>query len=272
MGPPTKSVLLPKVFPLSLVNLGQLLPNPLNPSFNSCVPEGPITEDDYSKLEEKEYIARLTLEKSGKLKASLTKLFGVFFGVRTANAMGLYAPTAFHLELKQPEAMLRRVVEEPEVQAWLNEMAQYRRPVYFVVGLQVIIDAVFKQQINKRGEAGVNLHVPLGVAGRFSAHSGAGPTGLVKGEGYVEGKILGESVLGILVRKVDYKLRNSSDRPTLLEESVWKYPYERVKGDREEESLELAVSIGDYVGDDDLGDMSDGLGEDDDDEDDEDDD
>ena len=269
MSPPTKSVLLPKVFPLSLINLGQLLPNPLNPSFNSCIPERPITEDDYSKLEESEYTATLTLEKSGKLKASFTKLFGAFFGVRTANMIGLYAPTAFHLELKQPDATLRTVVQEPGVQAWLNDMAQYRKPVYFVVGLQVIIDGVFRQKIDKGGEAGVNVRVPLEAMG-LSAHAGVGATGLIKGEGYVEGKVLGENVLGILVRKVNYKLRNSRDRPTLVEESVWKYPYERVKGDREEEPLELAVSIGDYAGGDDLGDMSDGLGEDEDDEDDED--
>jgi len=124
MSLPTKSVLLPKVFPLSLVNLGQLLPNPLNPSFNSGIPERPITEDDYSKLEESEYATTLTLEKSGKLKASFTKLFGAFFGVRTANAIGLYAPMAFHLELKQPDVTFRKVVQEPEIQVWSTDMAQ----------------------------------------------------------------------------------------------------------------------------------------------------
>ncbi|CAZ80991.1 unnamed protein product [Tuber melanosporum] len=263
MSPPTKSVLLPKVFPLSLVNLGQLLPNPLNPSFSSCIPERPITEDDYSKLEESEYTATLTLEKSGKLKASFTKLFGAFFGVRTVNTIGLYARTAFHLELIQPDAIFRKVVQESEVQAWLNEMAQYHKPVYFVVGLQVIIDGVFKQRIDRSEEAGISMHVPLEAVG-LPAHGSAQATGLVKGEGYVEGKVLGENVLGILVRKVNYKIRNSGDRPTLVEESVWKYPYERVKGDREEEALVLEVSIGDHVGDDDLGGMSDGLGEEDD--------
>ena len=246
------------------------MPNPLNPSFNSCIPKRPITEGDYSKLEESEYAATLTLEKSGKLKASFTKLFGAFFGVRTANTIGLYAPTAFHLELKQPDATFRKVVQEPEVQVWLNDMAQYRKPVYFIVGLQVIIDGVFKQKIDKSGEAGVNLHVPLEVMGLPSAHGSVGATGLIKGEGCVEGKVLGETVLGILVRKVNYKLRNSRDHPMLVEESVWKYPYERVKGDREEESLELGVSIGDYVGDDDLGDMSDGSSEDEDEDEDED--
>ena len=79
MSPQTKSILLPKVFPLSLVNLGQLLPNPLSSSINSCISKRLIT-DDYLKLEKSEYTATLTLEKSGKLKVSFTKLFRVFFG------------------------------------------------------------------------------------------------------------------------------------------------------------------------------------------------
>ena len=84
MSPQTKSILLPKL-PLSLVNLGQLLPNPLSSSINSCISKRLIT-DDYLKLEKSEYTATLTLEKSGKLKVSFTKLFRVFFGVGAAKA------------------------------------------------------------------------------------------------------------------------------------------------------------------------------------------
>ncbi|CUS09401.1 unnamed protein product [Tuber aestivum] len=268
MSPPPKSVLLPKVFPPSLVNLGQLLPDPRDPSLDPCIPERPATEDDYAKTVYSGYTTTVTLDESARLSVSLTNLFGALFGARKASTIDLHAPTAYHIVLKQPDTIFSRVVQEPDVQNWLNRMAQFHRRVYFIVGLQVIIDGVLKQKIDTSSEASVNVCAPLEAAG-LPVHVSAETTGFVKGEGFMEGTILGENVLGVLVRRVCYKIERPSSRPTLDHKSAWRYPCERVRGAQEEEVLELVVSMGDDVGDDDLGDLgdgSDGDGDDDDDE------
>ncbi|PWW79013.1 hypothetical protein C7212DRAFT_356226 [Tuber magnatum] len=204
------SCMQPHLNPLSLVNA--------NPSLDSCIPERPTRENDYATTVNSDYTTAVTLDKSAKLRVSFTNPFGALFGAERANTTDFPASTASDIPL--------------------NRTAQFYIRVYFIVGLQVIIDGVLRQRIDRSGQASVNMCAPLPV------HVSAETTSFVKREGFVEGMIWGKYP-GVLVRRVNYKVRYFGGYPKLALGSSWRYPCEKVRGEQEEEVLELVVSMGD---------------------------
>src|SRR3954471_14429667 len=138
MSSAPRSVLLPKLFPKELLALGQLLPNPLNPSISnfssSILSVGP--ELTIPAEPEAPYSSFVSLEREGRFSVSLTRLLGLHIGAKHGNFLKIDADAMEYTSLKTPETVFESICNDDSAKEWMKTMAMYKKDFYIVVGLQ----------------------------------------------------------------------------------------------------------------------------------------
>ena len=243
MSPVPKAILLPKLLPFDLVDIGYLLPKPLYPSISSrpvSVPDEectkPHVENDYKTI--------VSTRGDGGIKASLTHLFGLKIGKEQTNVIQIEAEVMTYRTLKNADATFSTICEDNATREWISKMHLYRKKIYFVVGIQTLENAHFQREVLSRASGSVALDVAqLPIDAQLKASLSAGEMG--KGESRVSG------VFGIEVRKIKCTVRNEGE-VTLGDECSWSFTTERVKGAGQPTPQKICVSLDDFVDEEDL--------------------
>lgn len=240
-----RAVLLPKLFPLDLLTLGEFLTNPLQPTVNSHVAKD-IALDPTAILSarpEAPYKTFVSLEKEGRFSVTFTKLLGLNVGAKRGNFLKIEAEEMLYRTLKHPEAIFRSICESDEAsKQWIANMALYRKDFYFVVGLQELKNARFQRVVLREGDGSGHITLPLEHTGQLPIEAGV----KVSGKGFGMADVIVNGIFGIEVRRVKCKVGKVGD-PVVTEQISWVFAHEKTKGSREEERERVYVELGDSI-------------------------
>lgn len=232
----TQSYFLPKVFPAELFTLGQFVSNPLTPTIF------PFTGVETGEIVEAEpeipFETAVAVDKRGWLGIKVPKLFELAGSGDSSRFLGVKAEEMRYRVLKDPDAVFKKTIQNSEsAREWLSEMKLNGQRAHMVIGLEELKNADFFKIKSAKGEGGAYVavpvdNIPVQLGGKFSRSAAAVAHSKVNG------------VFGIEVREVNLKTANPGDAK-LSTNLSWKFSYERVKGDQEEEDLRLYAELGD---------------------------
>ncbi|KAJ6124108.1 hypothetical protein N7471_011425 [Penicillium samsonianum] len=240
--PTTNAVLLPKVFPKDLISLGQLIRNPLIPNvdtYTKCCAH--VTDDDTTDPNPEEpYKTIVSTDTRGRFNIALTKYLGFKANAQSTNLLSIEAQKLEYRALKNASDVFKRICKDPDVKSWIGEMARYKAPCYFVIGIQVLHDAEFTRAILRGGGGGGYVTVPLEATAQIPLHieGELGADSFGSGSGKVNG------VFGIEVQRLDFHT-SSPQEPALKSDVSWHWSYQRVKGTQQEEDKILTIKLKD---------------------------
>ena len=238
-------ILLPKLFPTNLLTLGQFLPNPLCPTVNPFVTRSALLRpDDYTETQPTPYQALVPLDRKGRFSIGLIRSLSLELSSRTAEFIHIKSGEHTYRTLRNSDAMFIRVCESSEARKWMEQMAVYKKPFYFVVGLQELKKATIQRAVLKRGDGGEYFTVPLDANITVPTHAFGNLS--TKGFAMSESQKI-EGIFGIEVRRVRCRVKNPGE-PLLDEKISWKYTYQMVKGTQQGKEVEMCFGLDTLVG------------------------
>ncbi|KAH8901499.1 hypothetical protein GQ53DRAFT_740382 [Thozetella sp. PMI_491] len=241
MAPPDE-VLLPKVFPIDLVSLGQLVRNPLVPNVDTYRGgSASVGPDDISTPDAEEpFSAIVSTDIKGRFNVGLTRYLGFKTSGKSTNLISIKAERLERCTLKDTGKVFRDICKSKNAQDWINDMILHKAPCYFVIGLQILRGAELKRAILKEGSVGGYATVPLEATQSLPIHV----SGELSASGF--GQSTGKSitgVFGIQVQRLDSRIAKAGE-PRLGQEVSWKWTYQRVKGTQaHEEDRQLSLVL-----------------------------
>jgi hypothetical protein len=232
------TVLLPYVISSSVLQLGQLLCNPLVPEWNSFIPSENVTKTielaDPSPTAP--FHAKVSLDSRGWLRAMLADAFGIgFFSGSTTN-LNVVAEEMTFTGLKNADAALQIICSEENARNWIRNKKD--KPIYFVTGLGILTNAKFEYTVGDVAGGHVTATVPFDATGSVPVSGTAGH--LIGNFASSEGSVNG--IYSCRLLKAKWKWLRKEEMPEWENKVHWKFVYEQIKGsvrDDKEFGLEL---------------------------------
>jgi hypothetical protein len=234
MSPATQSYFLPKVFPSELFTLGQFVSNPLTPTIFpfTGVQTGEIAEAE----PEIPFETVACVDKRGWLGLKVPRLIEIGGGGDSGRLLCIKAEEMRYRTLKDPDTVFKKTLEHSEeARKWMSEMKLNGQRAHMVIGLSELKNAQFFKAKLTKGDGGAYVtipvdNIPVQLGGRFSQNAAALANSTVNG------------VFGIEVREIALETGNKGDAK-LSNKLSWKFSYERVKGEQDEEDLRLYAEL-----------------------------
>jgi hypothetical protein len=217
-------------FEVDDVLLGSLVPDVRYPNQDALTLIKPLSEDKFSKREQKNFNGVLDSDKQKSFRAQLTKL--LTFSVKTSQSenLTLEAVKGWIYELRQPKTLFKELCGKNEVRTWLREGLETQQDSYFVVGLRTFEHAAVGKGLKSAKGVDVSGSVPVGEVVKANTALDPGDAADVEVEvENTETKNAEESfetedelVYAIEYRKIIMKKRQP-DTPILSTDNVWRY-------------------------------------------------
>jgi hypothetical protein len=234
-------VLLPLLFPSDLVGIGYMLHNPLNPS-NNPLPLSPDPEECTEPKLHHEYQTIASVGANHSFTATLGSLLGLGASAKHSNIIRIDAETMTYTTLKNADGTFSRICQDEATRTWINRMHQYRKKIYFVIGVQSLQGAQLRRVMLDQSNGSIEALLPLEQAS-LPVHAEIKASASVDGLGYVSSKVSG--IFGIEVRKVNVVTREGE--PTLYDNCSWRYATDKVKSAGGQVPKSISVSLGDCL-------------------------
>ena len=248
MTPPIETVFQPHLLSTEMVHIGALMPKPLQPTVNPLIPDPPVSGYTDARTDEP-YITFVSHKRGGGFTAAFSKFFTGFVSADSVIGFKVQAAKARWPELKNSDETFRKLCQKKSTRVWINDMIRYRKPIYFIVGLQVVKDAVFTQVIRRTGKGGIEAVIPLESV-EIPVDAKVQAQLYKEGHSYVGFKTVGEAVMGIEVREVLYNFKRSVEE-ILQDEVKWVYPSLIEKGgEKGKTDRFVGLRLGRYVSED----------------------
>nr|OQO29679.1 hypothetical protein B0A51_02584 [Rachicladosporium sp. CCFEE 5018] len=253
------TALLPKVFPKDAIQLGRLVPIPLEPTVRAFEPPADLlSEQDVVNAEpEKPYQWTGFRRKEAHGNMNILRLLRGSANAGRAEYTEILAEEGQYAALKDSDAVFRKLCQQSQTaRIWMQDMAVYGRPFYIVIGLQTIKNAEFRCSSAKGGafEAGGSIPLEHSQVLQLCVDAGASDFAANNGKATTSG------VLGIEVRRVDCQIRRKEQKimqrqqqkdqqnsalPVVLTDTIsWAYSIQRTKGGPAQENTEeVALSL-----------------------------
>jgi hypothetical protein len=177
------------------------------------------------------------VDKRGWLGFKIPQLVDFGGGASSGTLLYIKAKEMLYRTLKNPDTVFDQTVTQKEnAREWLNAIALQRSKAYMVVGLEELKDAQFFKARAVKGEGGVWMaipidSIPLQLGGQFSRNATALATSSVNG------------IFGIEVREITLHEKTHDD-PKLSTKVSWRFSYERIKGEQDDEGRKLYAELG----------------------------
>lgn len=219
----SQTLILPTPLSSSSVALGQLLSDPLNSKLNSFKPALKPAFNKPTALSNYEDI--ISQDDEGNFISSIGKETTTH-----DKSVVLNADTMSLTSLMDPVAAFEALRHDTETQAFLRKSAQAHQPLYFVTGIQKLMNASYKRTPAKEGwtaeATGHQTRLPMHVR-RDSAELES------------EEEDFGESVLAVELKKVTCRY-GAKDEPHTLADIDYVWTYHNL----EEPDMQLSIGLG----------------------------
>ncbi|MCJ1327663.1 hypothetical protein MMC10_004335 [Thelotrema lepadinum] len=203
-------ILLPQLFPVHLVKLGQFLPYPLRPTIDSFDPSKTL-----HLTEPEDYIAYPpfpfeVLMPSDRKRSHIHRRLLSRIGIGTASEyIHLKSDESVYRTLTNSNAIFKKACSSPEARSWLQTRAmRSKSPLYFVVGLQVLKNPIIIRSLRPRSSDSTNSPSSTRPVAVADAKRAAG-------------------IVGIEVRRVEYNVRSVGEPILEEDETMWNYTFQR---------------------------------------------
>ena len=202
-------ILLPQLFPIHLVKLGQFLPYPLRPTIDSFDPFRNIhfnEPEDYIVYPPFPFEVLMPLDrKRWPISRRLLSRIGVGAASEYTH---LKSDESVYRTLTNSNATFKRACSFPEARNWLQTRAmRSKSPLYFVVGLQVLKNPTLIRSLRSQSPESTGSRLNPRTAAISDVKRAAG-------------------IVGIEVLRVEYNFRGIGE-PILDEnETTWNYTFQ----------------------------------------------
>jgi hypothetical protein len=238
MSPAIKALFLPKLFPSSVFTLGEFVSHPLTPTVYPFreVQAGQVVDAD----PEAHYETIVCLDSKGWISLQLTRLIDFGASHDSGNLLSIKADEMRYRTLTDPDGTFHKTVADSEAaRKWLSDMALNGKKAYMVVGLQELKNAKFQKAKLSKSEGHGYLTIPLDEAMQLPVKVGGG---MSRTAGALA-KSTVSGVFGIEVREINLKRAKPGDF-SLSDKISWKFSYERIKGQQDDEDMHLYADLG----------------------------
>jgi hypothetical protein len=230
---PSGLFFLPQPFPPNSLSLGQLLPNPLDPSSGPFFSASSLSAQDLREPHiQARYKDLVSFDEEGRLAASLS---GRKVDPSRKDLLLLLADEMEYRGLRNPNSAFDAICQDPAAVNYLRDRAAHKQPLYFVVGIQQLKNATYRSAVIEQGPLGISvaeapeseLSLPIHVRRDSTMDiSDSSATG----------------VFGFEVRKVQCRL-GRADEPHLLEDLDLSWNYHRSSEDDSQLSVGMSKEL-----------------------------
>lgn len=232
--------LLPKPLPADVLVVGQLLTHPLHPERDSFYPDKAHAEiDDLNDFHiQLRYKDLFSVDTEGRFMTNYGAKFDLGRIYRQPNLLTVKAEQMIQRTSQSPSQVFQAVCNDPEAREWIYEQVKAGKPLYVVLGLTELKNAVFKR--GKLRDAGASnrlnetpiekdANVPKPLRGRSESNLGGLGT-----EPHISG------VFGMDVRRVIARVTTPAE-PHSLEDIGYRWTYHDVPNSSNKEQLMIGL-------------------------------
>ncbi|KAH7079746.1 hypothetical protein FB567DRAFT_533260 [Paraphoma chrysanthemicola] len=236
--------LLPKPLPADLLTVGQLVTHPLHPERDGFYSQAAHEEvDDLNDYHiQLRYKDVFSVDSEGRFITNYGAKFDLGRIFRQPNLLSVKAEQMIQRTSQQPTQAFEAVCNDPEAQAWIYEQVKAGKPLYIILGITELKNAVFKRA--KLHDAGASnrlnesplerdAKVPKSLRGRQGPHLGG-----IGAEPTVSG------VFGMDVRHIKAKITTPAE-PHSLDDIGYRWYYHDIPGSANKE--QLMVGLGEQL-------------------------
>ncbi|KAH7396145.1 hypothetical protein BKA66DRAFT_409424 [Pyrenochaeta sp. MPI-SDFR-AT-0127] len=231
--------LLPKPLPADVLVVGQLLTHPLHPERDSFYPDKAHAEvDDLNDFHiQLRYKDVFSVDTEGRFMTNYGAKFDLGRIFRQPNLLTVKAEQMIQRTSQHPSQAFQAVCNDPEARMWISEQVKAGLPLYIVLGLTELKNAVFKRAklqdagaSNRLNETPIerDAKVPRPLRGRDSNLGGLGT------EPHISG------VFGMDVRRVTARITTPAE-PHALEDIGYRWYYYDVPDSTNKEQLMVGL-------------------------------
>ena len=202
-------ILLPQLFPVHLIKLGQFLPYPLRPTIDSF-----DTFRNIHFTEPEDYIAYPpfpfeVLMPLNRKRWPISRRLLSRIGIGAASEYThLKSDESIYRTLTNANATFKRACSSPEARSWLQTRAmRSKSPLYFVVGLQVLKNPTLIRSLRSRSPERTDSLLNPRTAAVPDVKRAAG-------------------IVGIEVMRVEYNIRGIEEPILNEDETTWNYTFQ----------------------------------------------
>ncbi|CAO2647339.1 Nn.00g082610.m01.CDS01 [Neocucurbitaria sp. VM-36] len=232
--------LLPKPLPADVLVVGQLLTHPLHPERDSFYPDKAHAEiDDLNDYHiQLRYKDLFSVDTEGRFMTNYGAKFDLGRIYRQPNLLTVKAEQMIQRTSQHPSQAFQAVCNDPEARTWIYEQVKAGKPLYIVLGLTELKNAVFKR--GKLRDAGASnrlnetpiekdAKVPQSLRGRSDSTLGGLGT-----EPHISG------VFGMDVRRVVARVTTPAE-PHSLDDIGYRWSYYDVPNSTNKEQLMIGL-------------------------------
>jgi hypothetical protein len=153
--------LLKEFLPLSALGLGWLADSLKTPTMDAHQLDKLLTDDDMLRSKGQDFEALVASANTNSFRLMLTRLLTNEHSRTNKDEVHLASVQVNRYQLRQPKALFRKLVQEEQARAWLNESIEGGRKSYMIVELQTAFDPSLSQAHDKKHSTDVDLTVPV---------------------------------------------------------------------------------------------------------------
>ncbi|KAF1848085.1 uncharacterized protein K460DRAFT_364083 [Cucurbitaria berberidis CBS 394.84] len=232
--------LVPKPLPAGDFVVGQLLVHPLHPERDSFYPDKAHAEvDDLNDFHiQLRYKDIFSVDTEGRFLTNYGAKFDLGKIYRQPNLLTVKAEQMIQRNSQYPSQAFQAVCNDPEARTWIYEQVKAGKPLYVILGLTELKNAVFKRAKLHDSGASKRLNempierdakVPRTLRGRSESNLGGLGT-----EPHISG------VFGMDVRRVQARVTTPAE-PHALEDLKYRWIYYDVPNSANKEQLMIGL-------------------------------
>ncbi len=236
--------LLPKPLPADMLVVGQLLTHPLRPEQDSFYPdEAHEAIDDLNDFHiQLRYKDLFSVDTEGRFMTNYGAKFDLGKVYRQPHLLTVKAEQMIQRTSQNPSKAFQAVCNDAGAQAWIYEQVKAKQPLYLVIGLTELKNAVFKRAKLQDAGASKRLNempierdakVPGPLRGRSE-----GNLGRLGSEPHIS------AVFGMDIRRVAARITTPAE-PHALEDIGYHWYYYDVPGSTNKE--QLMIGLGEQI-------------------------
>ncbi|KAJ4348925.1 hypothetical protein N0V95_005051 [Ascochyta clinopodiicola] len=234
--------LLPKPLPADMLMVGQLLTHPLHPERESFYSNKAHEEvDDLNDYHiQLRYKDLYSIDQEGRFLTNYGAKFDLGRIYRQPNLLTVKAEQMIQRTSQDPTAAFQAVCDDPEARTWICDTVKAGKPLYIILGITELKNAVFKRAklqdsgaSNRLSELPIEkgAKVPKSLQRTASSDSGLGGIGS-------EPQISG--IFGMDVRRVTARVTTPAE-PHSLSDLNHRWYYYELPGSRSKEQLMIGL-------------------------------
>lgn len=238
--------LLPKPLPADMLMVGQLLTHPLHPErecfySNAAHEEVDDLNDYHIQLRYKDLYS---LDQEGRFLTNYGAKFELGRVYRQPNLLTVKAEQMIQRTSQDTTAAFQAVCTDPEARTWIYNTVKAGKPLYIVLGITELKNAVFKRaKLQDSGASNRLAEQPIEKGAKVpkslqTASSSDSSLGGIGSEPHISG------VFGMDVRRVTAKITTPAE-PHSLSDLKYRWFYYDVAGSEDKE--QLMIGLGDQL-------------------------